>query len=294
MWMKRRTPAAVAAARTLRVPPVLTRYSSAPPFRSSGMATRWRTASTPSKSGPSEAGIGDVGDPRLDAVAPGGRQAVADDGAGFGGAHHRHDAMIGAEQGRDGPAADEAARARDQDGGHARGIVASTDDDPPPTPGRGDAEGRAPPAPRRVAPRRDRPRARPHPRRRRAARLDRDVAGAHRADALRRPGAAPRGVRPADRAHAGRRGARADHPRAGRDQGGRERPLHGDPLGPAAPRRRRHAARGRDRGGLRRAPRRPRPGPDRSSGSSAPRCARTTPPRTSSSPRPRSASATRA
>ena len=44
--------------------------------------------------------------------------------------------------------------------------------------------------------------------------------------------------------------------RAGRDQGRRERPLHGDPLGPAAPRRGRPAARGRDRGGRARAPRR--------------------------------------
>ena len=152
------------------------------------MATRCRIASTPVDGGPQRRRHRDVGDPRLDAVAPGGRQAVADDGPGVRGADHRHDAMAGAEQGRDGPAADEAVRARDQDGGHARGIVASTDDDPPPTPGRGDAQGRAPPAPRRVAPRRDGPRPRPDPGRRRAARLERDVARAHRADALRRPG----------------------------------------------------------------------------------------------------------
>ena len=57
-------------------------------------------------------------------------------------------------------------------------------------------------------------------------------------DALRRPGRAAARVRPADRAHAGRRGARADHGRAGRDEGRRERPLRRDPMGTAAPRRR--------------------------------------------------------
>ena len=94
---------------------------------------------------------------------------------------------------------------------------------------------------------------------RRPARLGRDVARARRADAVPRPGRAPPRVRPADRADAGRRGARADHGRAGRDQGGRERPLRGDPLGPAAPRRARPAARRRDRRGRARAPRRARP-----------------------------------
>ena len=58
-----------------------------------------------------------------------------------------------------------------------------------------------------------------------------------------------RGLRPADRADAGRRGARADHGRARRDEGGRERPLRRDPLGAAAPRRARAVARGRHRGG---------------------------------------------
>ena len=81
------------------------------------------------------------------------------------------------------------------------------------------------------------------PRRRCPARLGRHVARAGRADAVPRPGRAAPRVRPADRADAGRRGARADHGRAGRDEGGRQRPLRRDPLGSAAARRARPAAR---------------------------------------------------
>ena len=69
-------------------------------------------------------------------------------------------------------------------------------------------------------------------------------------DAVHRPGRAAARLRPADRPDAGRRGARADHRRAGRDQGRRRRPIRRDPLGAAAPRRRRAVARRRDRGGL--------------------------------------------
>ena len=174
--------------------------------------------------------------------------------------------MAGAEQGRDASAADEAVRARDQDGGHGwilgdvRGIVASTDDDPPTSTATASRLVEAMPKAElhlhldgslRVATALELARTRG---RRRAARLGRDVARAHRADALRRPGPAPRGVRPADRAHAGRRGARADHRGAGRDQGRRRRPLRRDPLGAAAPRHGRRAARRRDRRRLRAAP----------------------------------------
>ena len=116
--------------------------------------------------------------------------------------------------------------------------------------------------------------------------------GAHRADAVPRPGRAAARVRPADRPHAGRRGARAHHRRAGRDEGRRRRPVRRDPLGTAAPRRGRAVARRRDRGRVRRGRRRGRTGPARSCGSSAPRCARTTPTRTSPWRRPRPASAT--
>ena len=58
---------------------------------------------------------------------------------------------------------------------------------------------------------------------------------------VRRPGRAAARVRPADRPHAGRRGARARRRRARRDEGGRRRPLRRDPLGAAAPRRGRPA-----------------------------------------------------
>ena len=51
------------------------------------------------------------------------------------------------------------------------------------------------------------------------------------------PGRAPARVRPADRPDAGRRGARADHGRAGRGEGRRARALRRDPLGSTAPRR---------------------------------------------------------
>ena len=107
---------------------------------------------------------------------------------------------------------------------------------------RRDAEGRAPPPPRRLAPDRDRDRAGADPRRRRPAR---PAPGWRRALIAPMPcrdqaELLPR-VRPADRADAGRRGARADHRRARRGQGGRRRPLRRDPLGAAAPRRPRAA-----------------------------------------------------
>ena len=60
-----------------------------------------------------------------------------------------------------------------------------------------------------------------------------------------------RAVRPADRAHAGRRGPGAHHRRARRDQGRRRRALRRDPLGSAAPRRARPRPVGRDRGRVR-------------------------------------------
>ena len=75
-----------------------------------------------------------------------------------------------------------------------------------------------------------------------------------RADAVRHRRPTCCGVRPADRAHAGRRGPASDHGRARRDEGRRQRPLRRDPLGAAAPRVRRPAAgRGHRRGVRRRA-----------------------------------------
>ena len=249
-------------------------------------------------------GLGDVADPRLHAVAPGGRQAFEDEVAGSRRAHEGDDAVAGVEEGRQGPAPDESRGTRDEDGGHDRGIVASADDEPlrgrssathrrtAPAPGRGDAEGGTPPPPRRLAPGRDRARARPHARDRCPDDVGRHVGRAHRTDAVPRPGRAAARVRPADRPDAGRRGARADHGRARRDEGRRQRPLRRDPLGPAPARRARAVAGRRHRRGLCRGLGRGGPHGDRRSGSSARRFARTTRPRTSSSPRPRSASAT--
>ena len=80
--------------------------------------------------------------------------------------------------------------------------------------------------------------------------VGRHVPGAHRPDAVRRPGRAPARVRPPDRADAGRRGARADHRGARRDEGGRQRSIRRDPVGPAPARRARVVPGRRDRGGL--------------------------------------------
>ena len=154
-----------------------------------------------------------------------------------------------------------------------------TDTRPSRRPDRGDAQGRAPPPPRRLAPRRDGARPRPDPRRRRAARLDRACRGAlvapepcvDQAELLAR-------VRPPDRAHAGRRGARADR----RASSSRPRPPRTSATWRSAGARcSTSRAACRSRTGSRRsarAPQQARPGPGRSCGSSARRCARTTRP----------------
>ena len=320
MWMSRLTPAAVMAATTARVPSVLTRRRSAPPWKSRGMATRCTTASTPARAGPSVSGR--VTSPTR--VSTAGRRAGGQPGedqlAVGRRPDQRDDPMIRGQQRRDHVAADEAGRAGHEDGGHGVGFLAcgsigsrrprnrSIDAmDDPQTPPAGSPP-LAAPALRRLI--QAMPKAELHLHLDGSLRVDtaldlartrgidapRDWAGMSaaliapmpcrdQAELLAR-------VRPADRPDAGRRGARADHRRAGRDEGRRRGPLRRDPLGTAAARRGRAVARRRDRGRVRRGRGRGATGPAPSCDSSAPRCARTTPRRTSPWRRPRRASAT--
>ena len=176
------------------------------------MATRWRTPSTPARAAGERRRAGDVAGPDLDAAAPP-PAAVQHDlrrrpACGRG---RRRDGRRRA--GPAGVAADEAAGTGDEDGGHGdpfgvvgragglrrrarmrrctsrtrprAGIVASGHADAPSRAARGDAQGRAPPPSRRLAPDRHRARARAHAR----ASMPRATwpgmsRGAHRADAV--------------------------------------------------------------------------------------------------------------
>ena len=111
------------ASTTKRVPSVLTSRRSAPPRQSRGMATRWTTASTPSRAGGQGLGQGDVavadGDARALLVGQDGEQALG----ALGVAHEPDDAVAVGEQAEHDVAPDEAVRAGDQDGRHSVGIL---------------------------------------------------------------------------------------------------------------------------------------------------------------------------
>src|SRR4051794_17767688 len=231
-----------------RVPSVLTSRSEAPPSQSRGRATRWRTASTPSKAGPScskwvtsawrsstLARCADVSLPSTSWSSAASRVSAttrcpASSRAGttwlpmnpLAPVTRMVDMTPYLRADRPGgwPAAyhrsHDATRSEDAAGADAR-----------------DAEGGAAPPPRRVAPDRHRPRPRADPRREGADNVRGDALGPRGSGAGRRPGPAPARVRPADRADAGRRGAGADGRGPRRGQGARQRPLRRDPLGAA-------------------------------------------------------------